>query len=140
MKVIDRPSTQNAIIQVMEVTINNLPLVFASSTWLTGEHTLEINSPSLKTVYAGRLNRLRAGDQARVKVGVINDNGAVRGSTAMASAVLKDSKGNIIAQSGEFTVTAGIPEYNSTLESLATHEAPKWFEDSKACLSQKNFF
>lgn len=122
------------IIQVIEVAISNLPPVSTQTdpaAWLTGENTVMIQSDQVRTVYAGILNRLRPGDQARVKVGVVNTAGVARGTSASARAVVSDSRGNVIAQSGEFQIVAGIPAYEPTIESLQVHEAPKWYEDAK---------
>ncbi|KAF8515270.1 glycoside hydrolase [Gautieria morchelliformis] len=130
MKVLD-DSTAGSVVHVVEVGINNLPFDFGLSSWLIGEHTVEISSPHLQTVYAGALNRLRAGDQARVKVGVVNKEGAARGTTTQAVAIVKDATGKVVATSPSFEIIAGIPEYDNSLASLAQHEAPKWFEDAK---------
>lgn len=136
-----KPSNFNGesdIVQVVEVAISNLPLISSqtdTTTWLTGENTVTIKSAHVETVYAGILNRLRPGDQARVKVGVVNAAGVERGTPATAYAVVSDSRGNVIAQSGEFEIVAGVPSYESTIESLQVHEAPKWFEDAKVVIS-----
>lgn len=122
---------KDSVIQVIEVAISNLPNNFSTSTWLVGDHTVEIQSSGLTTVYAGTLKRLRAGDQARVKVGVVNKSGTKRGAVVDAVAVVKDSKGKIITTSQSFEIVAGIPEYDTSLESLSQHEAPKWYEDAK---------
>jgi alpha-L-fucosidase len=131
MDVLDDTAARGSVVQVVEVGINNLPFDFGLSSWLTGRHTVEISSPHLRTVYAGLLNRLRAGDQARVKVGVVNVNGAARGTTTQAVANVKDINGLVVATSATFEIVAGIPEYDNSLTSLAQHEAPKWFEDAK---------
>ena len=130
-RVLDTAAETGSVVQVVEVAINNLPFDFGLASWLIGENTVEISSPHLQTVYAGVLNRLRAGDQARVKVGVINKNGAPRGTRTQAVAIVKDSKQKVIATSPSFEVVGGIPEYDNSLASLAQHESPKWFEDSK---------
>ncbi|KIJ54495.1 glycoside hydrolase family 29 protein [Sphaerobolus stellatus SS14] len=130
MKVLESP-TPNTIVQVIEVGINNLPQNFSSSSWLTSPHTVEITSPGLQTIYAGRLSRLRAGDQARVKGGVVNKPGTSRGATTQATAVVKDENGEVVAMSEAWEVEAGITVYDGTLATLQKHEAAKWFEDSK---------
>ena len=131
MQVLDDTATKESVVQVVEVGISNLPFDFGSSSWLTGRHTIEISSAHLRTVYAGTLNRLRAGDQARIKVGVVNADGVARGTTTQAVAIVKDTSGRVVATSPSFEIVAGIPEYDSSLTSLAQHEAPKWFEDAK---------
>ncbi|GJJ15485.1 hypothetical protein Clacol_009763 [Clathrus columnatus] len=122
------------IVQVIEVAISNLPFSSSqtdTSSWLTGQHTVVIQSSHVDTVYAGILNRLRSGDQARVKVGVVNAPGVERGTSTTASAVVWNSHGDVIAQSVEFGIVAGIPIYEPTIQSLQVHEASKWHEDSK---------
>jgi alpha-L-fucosidase len=131
MKILDGANTTGSVVQVVEVAISNLPFDFNLSSWLVGEHTVEISSSDLQTVYAGTLKRLRAGDQARVKVGVVNANGTSRGATTQATAIVKNANGTVVATSPIFEITAGILEYESSLTSLAQHEAPKWFEDAK---------
>lgn len=131
MTITDSNAAKGSIVQVVEVAINNLPFNFSLSSWLTGKHTVEISSSHLSTVYSGTLNRLRAGDQARVKVGVVNTGDTARGTRTEAVAIVKDSRGSVIATSASFEIMAGIPEYDNTVASLAQHEAPKWFEDSK---------
>lgn len=131
VKVLDGAAEVGSVVQIVEVAINNLPYDFNLSSWLTGEHSVEISSPHLRTIYAGVLNRLRAGDQARVKVGVTNSNGVPRGTTTQVVAIVKDTKQRVVATSPSFEVTAGIPEYDNSLISLAQHETPKWFEDVK---------
>ncbi|KAF8577472.1 glycoside hydrolase family 29 protein [Ramaria rubella] len=131
MHILDGVTAANSIVQVIEVAVSNLPNDFSTSSWLTGAHTVEVSSPHLKTVYAGTLNRLRAGDQARVKIGVVNAKGTTRGATVLSAAVVKNAHGSVIATSPDFEITAGIPEYDNSFASLSLHESPKWFEDSK---------
>lgn len=76
----------------------------------------------MSTEIAGTLKRLRPGDQARVKVGVVNKKGVGRGTIGSAVAVIKDEEENEVARSGVFEVIAGIPVYTDEWSSLALHE------------------
>ncbi|EIM87573.1 glycoside hydrolase [Stereum hirsutum FP-91666 SS1] len=120
-----------SIVQVYDIAISNLPLNFTPSSWLIGNYTVEIESDQVSTEILGTLKRLRPGDQARVKVGVVNKEGVGRGTMGSAVAVVRDETGSEVARSGGFEVMAGIPVYTDEWSSLALHEAPKWMEDYK---------
>ncbi|KAA1470747.1 glycoside hydrolase family 29 protein [Dentipellis sp. KUC8613] len=126
----DNSTTAGPGAQIIEVTINNLsPLDANLSQWVTTNHTVHLESSSLTTVVPGSFRRLRSNDQVVVSVGVQNVDGIALGSNATVTVVIKDQNGTQVAAVNgdqDFPVTAGIPAYENTDASLATHEAPNW--------------
>jgi alpha-L-fucosidase len=120
-------ATGSTRVQQVEILLDNLAAQTAeTSSWLDGRYSINVTSNDLQTVIPGSVNRLRSNDQVLVKVGVRNKPGVPMGSNTKGVATVIDAQGNIIYQSGEFPLVAGIPEYESTDESLGTHEAPDW--------------
>ena len=72
---------------------------------------------------------MRADDQIVVIVGVKNRAGTASGSEAAATVTIKDTRGkfvNALRANERWPVTAGIPEWKNTDESLMTHEITEW--------------
>jgi alpha-L-fucosidase len=114
-------------VQTIEVLLDNLsPQTASESSWLTGSHSVVVNSPDLETVTPGIVKRLRPNDQVLVKVGVRNKQRHGVGTKSTGTASVLDTHGQEIYQSGEFPLTAGIPDYAPNDESLGTHETPDW--------------
>ncbi|OBZ73091.1 Alpha-L-fucosidase [Grifola frondosa] len=106
------PSTDS--IQIIEVRLDNLaPLDGTTDSWIRTPYNVSISSSdsSLITVVPATLKRLRSNDQALLRVG--------------------DQHGHEVYRSEGWEVTAGIPEWVKGDASLATHEAPEWYDDAK---------
>ncbi|KAI0338361.1 glycoside hydrolase family 29 protein [Trametopsis cervina] len=130
-KWIDTGATGDDRIQVIEVTLNNLaPLNSPTSKWINAAHNITLTSDYLDTVIPGTVVRVRSNDQIVVKVGVRNRAGVDAGSTANVTVNLVPDCLGCTAASLEdsvgWQVTAGIPAWSNTDESLRTHETPDW--------------
>ncbi|KAF2650903.1 glycoside hydrolase family 29 protein [Lophiostoma macrostomum CBS 122681] len=112
--------------QVFEVVVNNAGLEHVLK---NHSITVSIDSPGVETVESGYIKRLRVGDQVRVPVGVRNKAGIVAGTSGHATVVISGRGIN----SSEYTFEAvyGIKEYESTYESIYTHESPDWYNGAK---------
>lgn len=110
--------------QIVEAVIDNV-----GEDWVLANHSVRVTveSPGLTTVQPGVINRLRPGDQARVQVGVINTNGTAPGTTGQATVRIT---GQGVQASYPFNATYGIALYDSTYESIYSHESPQWFGKS----------
>ncbi|THV04706.1 glycoside hydrolase [Dendrothele bispora CBS 962.96] len=120
----------NTQIQLIEVTLNN----FASSddvtsSWITSKQTVVLHSSSgaIHTVIPGEVNRLRGGDQVRVIVGIVNEDGVEAGTEIDDVQVVINGS----PLGGNWEIVAGIPDYLVGDESLKTHESPEWFDGAK---------
>ena len=118
-------------IQQIEILLNNLsPLNGSLSQWITTPQVVTLSSTSLDTVIPATFQRLRSNDQLLLKVGVVNKPGVQVGSKASADVIIRDARqatANVVLTGGTgWSVTAGIPGWESNDESLATHEAPDW--------------
>ncbi|KAK5137926.1 hypothetical protein LTR08_006695 [Meristemomyces frigidus] len=112
--------------QIMEVTINNI-----GSEWVLANNTVavSISSPGLTTVVPGVITRLRPGDQAIVRVGVVNANGTAPGTTGQATVEISGS--GLQTSPYSFDATFGIIPYEATYESIYSHESPPWYSSAK---------
>jgi alpha-L-fucosidase len=112
--------------QIIEVLVNNV-----GSDFVLRNHsvTLSIDSPGLETVSTGTLNRLRAGDQALVEIGVVNKEGVAAGSSGDATVII--SGNGVSSTPYTFNATYGIRPYEATYESIYTHESPNWYNNAK---------
>jgi len=117
-------------IQLVEVTLGN----FASSdapvsSWITSKQTVALHSSSgaIHTVIPGEVKRLRGGDQVRVVVGIVNEDGVTPGTEIDGVQVVIN--GSPLAD--QWRIVAGIPDYFVGDESLQTHESPEWFDGAK---------
>jgi len=111
--------------QIIEVAVNNV-----GSEWVLANNSvkLEVSSPGYKTVTPGYIWRLQPGDQARVQIGVENADGVSPGRTGSATVVIS---GVGVNSSHNFNATFGIAPYESTYESIYSHESPSWYNDAK---------
>lgn len=123
-------SDQAAIVQQIEVTVSNVASLSAGTTsWITSPISVHLSSASINTVVSGTIKRLRSNDQAVVIVGIVNTANTAAGSAASVQIVINDQAGNQLAflnRDVDWTVTAGVPQWQSNDDSLATHEAPDW--------------
>jgi alpha-L-fucosidase len=111
--------------QIVEVLVSNV-----GSSWILANNTVNITvEPSgLKTVQAGRIKRLRPGDQVMVEVGVVNKARVKPGSYGNATVNLANAH---FQTAYTMNATYGIGEYQPTYESIYTHESPSWYNNAK---------
>ena len=111
--------------QIVEVLVNNL-----GPAWVLSNNTMNVTveSPGVKTVQAGKIKRLRPGDQVMVEVGVENKAGVKPGSTGNATISLSNGKDQF---EYTFNCTFGIADYEPTYESIYSHESPSWYNNAK---------
>ena len=111
--------------QIVEVTINNV-----GKEWVLANNSVvvTVDSPGLHTEVPAVLHRLRPGDQTIVQVGVVTKNGTAVGTTSQATVRIT---GVGVSTTSTFTATHGIVPYESTYESIYTHESPQWFNNAK---------
>jgi alpha-L-fucosidase len=123
-------SNSSSRVQQMEVTIANVASLSAGvDSWITSRISVQLSSSSVNTVVLGTITRLRSNDQVIVIVGVTNNGGIPVGSDASVKVIVNDQNGIPMALLNgdvEWSVTAGIPQWESNDQSLATHEAPEW--------------
>lgn len=112
-------------VQAIEVLVNN-----AGAAWISGSNHVQLTivSDGLKTVQPGIIKRLHPGDQARVVIGVVNNDGISAGSQGPATVVIS---GPGIKVNHTFEATFGIQQYETSFESIYTHESPYWYNDGK---------
>lgn len=124
-------------IQRIEVTVANLsPLSAPTNTsWVTSPHTITLVSPNseIETVSVGSFHRLRSNDQVVIPVGIRNSPRVPPGNKIKVRVQINSDRidGPLAHPSAqtEFEITAGIPEWNDTDESLRTHEIPDWVSE-----------
>ena len=111
--------------QIFEATINNV-----GTQWILANQSVRVTveAAGVRTVQPGVIKRLRPGDQARVKIGVVNNNGIAEGTKGRATVFIT---GKGVQQNYTFDATFGIPPYQPTYTDIYRHESPPWFEDSK---------
>ncbi|KAH0267099.1 glycoside hydrolase family 29 protein, partial [Aureobasidium melanogenum] len=105
-------------------------IVNTGDDWILANNSVKVTveAPGVKTVQPGVINRLRPGDRAIVRVGVINANGTEPGTTG--EAALRVTGAGVQASS-MFNATFGIGTYEATYESIYTHESPTWYTGGK---------
>ncbi|KAI1852699.1 hypothetical protein JX266_002240 [Neoarthrinium moseri] len=110
--------------QIVEVLVNN-----AGDEWVLANNSVKVtvSASGLQTVNPGTINRLRPGDQAQVKVGVVNTDGTAPGTSGTATVHIE---GNGVNTSYSFNATYGIASYEPTFESIYSHESSPWFKVS----------
>ncbi|KAK7691888.1 hypothetical protein QCA50_005293 [Cerrena zonata] len=123
-------------IQQIEVTLANLSPLSAPSnaSWITSPHNITLSSSNneIETVIPGNFLRLRSNDQVVVPVGIRSAQTLSAGTKVKVQVQINgDSSAVFENQQTEFEITAGIPEWQNTDESLRTHESPDWYEDAK---------
>lgn len=107
--------------QIVEVTINN-----AGVTCVSGpELSVSVSGPGFETSETGTVKRLCPGDQKKVQVGVEGS------SDGHATAIVQIDDG-LLSKTWAFQeIEVGLSEWTSSLDSLAKHESPDWFNDAK---------
>ncbi|MCA1219415.1 alpha-L-fucosidase [Streptomyces sp. 8L] len=90
---------------------------------------LTVDVPGARTVAPAAVGRLGPGEQARVRIG-IRPGAETPPGTAATGSVVAASRGRTVA-SAKQRLTLGVPDFQPTDVSLATHQAPYWFQDAK---------
>lgn len=111
--------------QIFEAIVVN-----TGNDWILANNSVKVTveASGITTVQPGVINRLRPGDRATVRVGVVNSNGTEPGSTG--EATLRVS-GAGVQVSSMFNATFGIGAYEATYESIYNHESPSWYTGGK---------
>ncbi|MFE4665030.1 alpha-L-fucosidase [Streptomyces sp. NPDC056716] len=91
--------------------------------------TVNVSVPGARTVGPVGISRLDPGEQARVRVGIRNRAGTAPG-TRQDGTVSVTGRG-ATADRRSTALTLGVPDYQPTETSLAGHQAPYWFQDTK---------
>lgn len=115
---------------IVEVALANL-LPEGDDGWLTGRHTVTIDSPLVQTVTPGVVYRLASADEVRVEVVVKPGKRVKPGTTGTATVELRDARGNVIAISKGWAATVPDAKWEANEKSLSNHEAPNWWSDAK---------
>ncbi|MFE2423758.1 alpha-L-fucosidase [Streptomyces hokutonensis] len=89
--------------------------------------SVRVDAEGARTVEPARVRRLDPGEQARVRVGI--RSGAAPG-TVRDGTVTVTGRGSQVAVSHE-QLTLGVADYQPTGTSLASHQAPYWFQGAK---------
>ncbi|KAI0769990.1 glycoside hydrolase superfamily [Fomes fomentarius] len=112
--------------QIFEVTIDNV-----GSEFVLRSHsvTVWIESPGVETIKKATVRRLRNGDQVVVEIGVVNKPGVEPGTSGNATVYIAGTA--IPTSQYTFNATFGIAQYESTYDSIYSHEAPSWYNDAK---------
>ncbi|KAI4720922.1 glycoside hydrolase [Aureobasidium sp. EXF-10727] len=111
--------------QIFEAVVVN-----TGDDWILANNSVKVTveAPGITTVQPGIINRLRPGDRAVVRVGVVNANGTEPGTTGEATLRVA---GSGVQASSMFNATFGIGAYEATYESIYTHESPAWYTGGK---------
>lgn len=112
--------------QIYEVTINNV-----GTQNILRNHSVQVSieSDGVETVTPGHVYRLRSGDQVRVAIGVKNRDGVASGTKGSATVVLSGS--GFGSNNYTFDANYGIKDYDSSYESIYTHDSPDWYDNGK---------
>ena len=112
--------------QSVEATVVN-----AGTVWLGKRDSVDVTAdvPGARTVVPAEVGPLAPGEQARVRIGIDKNPDVADGTVAAGAIVARDPHG--VAATNSATLTLGVPDYQSTETSLATHQAPYWFNDLK---------
>ncbi|HWC79002.1 MAG TPA: alpha-L-fucosidase [Pseudonocardiaceae bacterium] len=110
--------------QSVEATVLN-----AGTEWFTAASSLSVfvNVSGGETVVPAELRTLAPGEQARVRIGI--DSSTTPGTVANGRILAADGRTTLASQ--QVSLTLGVPDYQPTDASLATHQAPYWFDDAK---------
>jgi alpha-L-fucosidase len=108
----------------VDVTILNV-----GTEWVTARRplTVTVSANRVHTVMPADVRVLAPGEQARVEVGITSP--ALPAGAPVDATVRITSAG--FAASTAFALTAGIPAFQATDDSLARHQAPDWFSRAK---------
>lgn len=119
-------------IQRIEVTLANLSPLSApfNASWITSPHNVTLSSSNneIVTVIPGNVLRLRSNDQVVIPVGIRSAQTLSVGSKVKVKVQIH-SESSLVSfenQEAEFEITAGIPEWKDSDDSLRTHESPDW--------------
>ncbi|OIV35984.1 alpha-L-fucosidase [Mangrovactinospora gilvigrisea] len=88
-----------------------------------------VDAPHLATAAPAEIQRLEPGEQARVRIAVRTTDGTAAGTSVTGTVLAR--AGSTTAASQRTALTVGIPRFQPTDASLATHQAPYWFQDAK---------
>ncbi|KAJ6192144.1 glycoside hydrolase superfamily [Bipolaris maydis] len=111
--------------QIFEAIILNV-----GTQWVLPEHsvliTVEGEASSTRTVRPASIKRLRPGDEARVRIGVVSEREEI---AQMATLVISGTY--MPTTHYAFPANFGIMDYEPTDVSIYSHETPSWFDDGK---------
>ncbi|KAI5245920.1 glycoside hydrolase [Aureobasidium subglaciale] len=111
--------------QIFEAVVVN-----TGNDWILANNSVKVTveAAGVTTVHPGIINRLRPGDRATVRIGVINANGTQPGTSGEATLRIT---GAGVQTSSSFSATFGISTYEATYESIYSHESPPWYTGGK---------
>ncbi|HEY4018046.1 MAG TPA: alpha-L-fucosidase, partial [Pseudonocardiaceae bacterium] len=104
-------------------------VVNAGTVWLDERDklTVTLDAPGARCVAPARIGALAPGEQARVRIGIAS--ATAPGTSAPGLVALRAEDGALAHRPA--TLTLGVPDYQPTVASLTTHQAPYWFNDAK---------
>jgi alpha-L-fucosidase len=111
--------------QIFEAVIVN-----TGNDWILANHSVKVTveASGITTVQPGIINRLRPGDRATVRIGVVNSKGTQPGTKGKATLRIT---GRGVQTDSSFDATFGIAAYEATYESIYSHESPPWYTGGK---------
>ncbi|KAI5193504.1 glycoside hydrolase [Aureobasidium subglaciale] len=111
--------------QIFEAVVVN-----TGNDWILANNSVKVTveAAGVTTVHPGIINRLRPGDRATVRIGVINAGGTQPGTSGEATLRIT---GAGVQTSSSFSATFGISTYEATYESIYSHESPPWYTGGK---------
>ncbi|THY27539.1 glycoside hydrolase [Aureobasidium pullulans] len=111
--------------QIFEAIIVN-----TGNQWIFANNSVKVTveASDIETVQPGVINRLRPGDRATVRIGVVNSDGTEPGTKG--EATLRVTGAGVQASS-TFDAVFGIAPYEATYESIYSHESPPWYTGGK---------
>ncbi|PVF93523.1 glycoside hydrolase [Serendipita vermifera] len=123
--------------RVVEVTLSNM-LAYSRDTnlleggFITGRYSIHITGPGVVTTLPGKITRLMPGDDARLDVGVTISQSTSKSLASIPVHVeIRREKDPLVIRSEEWKMDILPEEYEATSESLARHETPSWWRNSK---------
>lgn len=129
--------------QLVEVTVANmLPTsTDVNSRCWGGPMHVWVHGGGMYTVKHGEVNRVMPGDELKVRVWVRNFDDIAPGTQGKMRVELRDASGTsasdseplgeVFLISDDWPMTAGVPPYEESKESLERHETPLWWDDAK---------
>jgi alpha-L-fucosidase len=128
--ILDGRSTANLLTdggpQAAEATVVN-----AGTVWLgAGDRvSVTVDVPGGRTTVPASIRALAPGEQATVRLGLAPNASVPPGTTTNGQIRVTAGRGTLATQ--QVPITLGVPDFRPTDESLSTHRAPYWFNDSK---------